>query len=371
MNGRLASLDVARGFDMLWIMGLSELVVKVCAALGYGPESAVAAQMEHLHWEGLHFIDLVFPTFLFIAGISFPYSLAKQRERGLSTGAVLKRIWRRVFVLFALGLVYNGILCRGPGNVVWGSVLARIGFGWGLAATLTVLVESVRVRVLVCAATLLGYWALCLFVGAPDNPTAGSLTLEGCFAGWVDRMVLPGKLTHPGVLSAQGVVPTLPGACTALLGIFTGEYVRQASGSGERKSATMLAASVGLALAGLLVAFGCGAYSFPIIKKIWSTSYVLVCAGYSLALFAICYFLIDVRGWWKRHLFFQVIGLNAITIYLAQAIVGFHQAKELLFGWLASLVPGGWNAVVLQAGYVILCWCFLYFLHRRKIYFKV
>ena len=98
-NGRLASLDVARGFDMLWIMGLSGLVIKVCAACGYGPETAIAAQMEHLHWEGLHFIDFIFPTFIFIAGISFPFSIAKQRESGFSSARSLGKIWKRVIAL--------------------------------------------------------------------------------------------------------------------------------------------------------------------------------------------------------------------------------------------------------------------------------
>ena len=370
-NGRLASLDVARGFDMLWIMGLAGLVVKVCAAFGYGPETAVAAQMEHPHWAGLHFIDFIFPTFIFIAGISFPYSIAKQRERGMTAMQSLAKIGRRTVTLILLGFIYNAMLCSGPADTVWGSVLARIGLSWGLAATLTVLVRSVRARAGICAAILVGYWALCVFVGAPDNPFADNLSMEGCFAGWVDRMLMPGRLTHPNLISSQGILSTLPAIVTAMLGIFTGEYVRGGAASGERKSAVMLGASAALVAAGLFVAFGCGSYSFPIIKKLWSTSYVLVCAGYSLALFTICYFLIDVKGWWKRYLFFQVIGLNAITIYLAQTVVGMHHAKEQLFAWIASFFPAGWDAVVLQVGYIAICWAFLCFLHRRRIYLKV
>lgn len=371
VGGRLASLDVARGFDMLWIMGLSGLVIKVCAAFGYGPETAIAAQMEHLHWVGLHFMDFIFPTFIFIAGISFPYSIAKQRERGMTTTQSVVKIWRRAVTLVLLGFVYNAMLYHGPAKTVWGSVLARIGLSWGLAATLTVLVRGVRARVWICAGILVGYWAVSVFVGAPDNPSADNLSMEGCFAGWLDRMLLPGKLTHPNLISAQGILSTLPAVATAMLGIFTGEYVRNNQASGERKSAMMFVASVLLVLAGVFVAFGCGSYSFPIIKKLWSTSYVLVCAGYSLALFTVCYFLIDVKGWWKRYLFFQVIGLNAITIYLAQTIVGVRQSKDLLFTWVSSFFPAGWDAVVLQLGYIAICWAFLYFLHKHKIYLKV
>lgn len=370
-SGRLASLDVARGFDMLWIMGFGKLVIAVCGAFGYGPDTAVAAHMDHPMWEGLHFIDFIFPTFIFIAGISFPYSLAKQRERGVSASRTLLKIWKRALVLVLLGSIHNAVLCKGPADAVWGSVLARIGLSWGAAATLTLLLPRFRARVLISAAILLGYWGLCVFVGAPDNPSAGPLSMEGCFAGWVDRMLMPGRLTHDGVISAQGILSTVPAVVTAMLGIFTGEYVRGAAASGERKSAVMMSASAVLVLAGFFTAYCCGPYSIPIIKKIWTTSYVLVCAGYSLALFAVCYFLIDVKGWWRSHLFFRVIGLNAITIYLVQSVVGVRQAKEMLFGWVSSLFPAGWDAVVLQFGYVAICWTLLYFLHKRKIYLKV
>ncbi len=356
---------------MLWITGLSRLVIVVCAAFGFGEETAIAAQMLHPRWEGLHFIDFVFPTFIFIAGISFPYSLSKQRARGVRTSSTLLKVWKRAAVLVALGLVYNAILYNGPAATIWGSVLARIGLSWAAAATIAVLMPSVRLRLCLAAAILAGYWALCLFVGAPDNPAAGNLTMEGCFAGWVDRMLMPGRLSHPGIISAQGILSTLPAVVTAMLGIFTGEYVRGDAASGERKSAIMMLAAGAFTLAGLFVAYGFGPYSFPIIKKLWSTSYVLVSAGYSLALFAVCYFLIDVKGWWRNPVFFRVIGLNAITIYLVQTVVGVRQTKETLFKWVSTFFPAGWDAVVLQLGYIAICWAFLYFLHKRKIYLKV
>ena len=146
-DDRLISLDVARGFDMLWITGLSKLVIVVCAAFGFGAETALAAQMLHPRWEGLHFIDFVFPTFIFIAGISFPYSLSKQRARGVPASRTILKIWKRAAVLVALGLVYNAILYKGPADTVWGSVLARIGLSWAAAATVAVLPEAEEVEV--------------------------------------------------------------------------------------------------------------------------------------------------------------------------------------------------------------------------------
>ena len=369
-SNRLESLDVARGFDMLWISGLSAFVVSFCNALGYGPETAVACQMRHPAWHGFHFIDLVFPTFIFIAGISFPFSLAKQRERGVGTGRIVARIVRRIIVLFMLGLVYNGFLKDGPASTVYGSVLGRIGLAWGCAALLSVFFRP-RVRVVIAVLVLLCYWLVGVCVSAPDHPGASPLSMEGCFAGWLDRQLLPGKLTVPGVISNQGVLSTLPAVVTALLGIFTGEYIRSSRDSGERKSLVLLLASVSMLLVGLLIAFGCGRFSFPLNKILWSPSFTLVSAACSLALFVVCYFLIDVKGWWKRTLFFRVIGMNALTIYLVQRVVGFYAARDFLFGGLASLFPDAWSPVVLRIGYIAVCWLFLYFLHRKGVYLKV
>ena len=367
---RLESLDVARGFDMLWISGLSALVVSVCKALGYGPETAVARQMEHPAWHGFHFIDLVFPTFIFIAGISFPFSLAKQREHGVGTRKIVARIFKRIIVLFLLGLVYNGILKDGPASTVYGSVLGRIGLAWGGAALLTVFLR-LHIRVALAVLILVGYWLVGVCLSAPDHSGASPLSMEGCFAGWLDRLLLPGKLTVPGVISYQGVLSTLPAVVTALLGVFTGEYIRLPRTSGERKSLVLVLASVFLLFAGLFIAFGCGRFSFPLNKILWSPSFTLVSAACSLALFAGCYFLTDVKGWWKRTLFFRVIGMNALTIYLVQRVVGFRPASSFLFGWLGSLAPAGWEPVVVDVGYIALCWLFLLVLYRNKLFFKV
>ena len=367
---RLHSLDVLRGFDMFWIMGGAGLATIVASLFNADAGRWVGEQMEHPNWIGLHFIDFVFPTFIFIAGVSFPYSLARQTEAGRSRADILLRIARRFLVLFALGLVYNGFLRHGPSDVVWGSVLSRIAVAWAGAAVLYVFC-SLRTRIAVAVCLLLGYWALFLAVGAPDHPEAGHFTMEGCIAGWVDRMVLPGKLTHPGVLSSQGLLSSFPAVVTGMLGMFAGEYVRGSTASGERKSLTMLAGALGLLALGLLVTFGFGAWSFPCIKKLWSPSYVLFCGSYSLAAFALFYWLVDVKCWWRHTLFFKVIGMNSITIYLAQAVVGFDGCTAKLFTWFSTLVPAALAPLVMSAGYVAVCWILLYFLYRRQIFLKV
>lgn len=369
MNKRLLSLDVLRGADMLFIMGFGVLIRKICTALGSG-DCAFAQQFRHVAWDGLHFEDMIFPLFLFIAGVTFPYSSAKKLENGASRAAVALNVLKRGVLLFAFGLVYNGILKNGPSDTVWMSVLGRIGIAWAFAALIRLYVPF-RGRIGLSAAILVGYWALLRFVGAPDHPEAFPLSPEGNLSGYLDRILLPGRLTVAGLYSNQGLLATLPAVVTALLGMFAGDYLKVSGHSGGRKAANMLSAAVGLAAVGLVVAFGCGTYSMPLNKILWSSSFVLVVGGYSLALLAVFYWFVDVKGWTGWTGFFRVIGVNSITIYMAQAVVDFHGVSKFFFGGAAKLVPETWAPVVLQTGYVVVCWCFLCFLDRKKIYLKV
>ena len=369
MNGRLLSLDALRGADMLFIMGFGVLIRKVCAALGFA-DCAFAQQFCHAEWNGLHFEDTIFPLFLFIAGVTFPYSSARKLEKGMSRAALVRDILRRALVLFALGLVYNGALKNGFADLVWGSVLGRIGIAWALAAVIYLFVP-LRRRLVLAVAILLGYWLVMRLVGAPDRPDAFPLSPEGNLSGYFDRLLLPGRLTRPGIISNQGTLSTLPAVVTAMLGMFVGEYVRRPAASGGRRTGVLLGAAAGLVAAGLLVAFGFGAYSMPINKILWSSSFVLVVGGYSVAVFAIFHWIVDVKGWSGWTGFFRVIGVNSITIYLAQAVVGFQGVSKFFLGGVAKLVPEAWAPVVLQAGYVAACWLFLWFLDRKNIHLKV
>ena len=160
---------------------------------------------------------------------------------------------------------------------------------------------------------------------------------------------------------------------TAMLGMFTGEFVRWARGkmSGGRQTALLFAAAAAFTAAGCLMAFGCGRWSFPIIKPIWSSSFALILGGYSIAMFALFYWLIDLKGCWKRTLFLRVVGLNAITIYVAQPLFSLNHTRTMLLGRFAGLFPEQFSGLFLEIGYLALCWLLLLFLHTRKIYLKV
>ncbi len=376
-EGRLESLDVLRGFDMFFIMGFATFVVKVCAALGFNSDFWLVRQMNHPEWLGLTHHDTIFPLFIFIAGASFPFSYAKQRENGASTAQVLWKILRRLAVLVLLGMVYERFFGAAARPFRFGSVLARIGIAGAAASVLYVFFRA-RTRVAVAAAILVGYWALTVFVGAPDTPGASHFTPEGNIAVYVDRTFLaPWSRLSPGTAELpfdnQGLVSTAASVVTAMLGMFAGEYVRGARGrvSGDRQTAVMLAAAAALAVAGCAVAWGFGKYSFPFSKVLWSPSFTLVVGAYSLAAFAAFYWLIDVRGVWRHTLFFRAIGLNAITIYLAQPLLGLSSLNTALFGRAARWFPAAWAGVFLGATYMLVCWSLLYVLYRKKLFLKV
>lgn len=364
MKKRLASLDILRGFDMFFIVGGAALIMAFCVWAGFGKECVLYRQMIHVRWHGLAFMDTIFPLFLFIAGAAFPFSLAGQRERGYGNRRIVLRIVKRALVLVVLGAVYNGVLSTPDfAHARYPSVLARIGLGWAGAALLTVFL-GVRARIGIAVATLAGYWALLRFVPSPDAaPGADPFALESCLATWVDSAVLPA-----GKFDPEGVLSTIPAVVTGLLGVFTGEFLRRhrAEDEGAKPTLVLLASAAALIAVGVV-----WANWFPINKKLWTSTFVLVVGGYSVAMLAAFHWLFDVRGWTRVGFFFKVIGMNSITIYLVKRIVGFDAANKLLFGGLAGLFAPEAGAVVLSVGFLVLVWVFLYFLYRKGLFLKV
>ena len=230
-----------------------------------------------------------------------------------------------------------------------------------------------RTRILVAVVILVWYWAFSLCIGAPDHPEAALYSPLGNISGWLDRLVFPsahfaeeGPYYNQGPLATLTVVPV-----TAMLGVFAGEILKSGRLSPERKALVLFAGGTALVALGCLVAYGCGPLSFPLNKKLWTSSYVLVAGGCSAALLALFYYLIDVRGWWRRTLFFTVIGMNSITIYVAQRLVDFRFTARFFLNGLAGALPASAGEVLLDVGYVAVCWLFLYFLHRKGVFLKV
>lgn len=363
---RLRSLDALRGFDMFFIMGGEAVVIGLAALFPVPFFNALAQQMHHVKWDGFSCYDMIFPLFLFIAGISFPFSLAKQREKGRKESTIYGNIIRRGLVLVVLGLIYNGLLNLDFANQRYGSVLGRIGLAWMFGALLFMHTKTVM-RIGITLLILVGYWLLLAFVPAPDGNGAGCFTMEGCLVGYIDRVCMPGRL-HLTVHDPEGLLSTVPAIATALLGMFTGEFVRLG-----RPGLTPARKALYLALAGvaLVVVGKVWSFTFPLNKNLWTSSFVCFVGGWSALLFALFYYVIDVKNCRKWTFFFTVIGMNSITIYMAQRIIDFGYTSDFLFGGLASLVPENARMLVGAVGFVAVSWLFLYFLYRKNIFLKV
>ena len=364
---RLQSLDALRGFDMFFIMGGAALLAALAQWAPCGFTEALAQQMDHVEWHGLAHHDTIFPLFLFIAGISFPFSLAKQRAGGKSEGAIHWKVIRRGLTLVLLGILYNGLLEHWNfSEARYASVLGRIGLAWMFAA-LIYLHSGWKSRSFITAAILVGYYLMVRFIPAPDGGGADVFSAQGSIVGYIDRILLPGKIYY-GNIDPEGILSTLPAIATALLGMFTGEWVKleRPGLTPGKKAAWMVVAGIAMLAVGLLWHL-----DFPINKKMWTSSFVLVVGAYSILMFALFYWLIDVRGWRKWTLFFTVIGMNPITIYLGQKFINFHYTSEKLTSGLIALLPESAQPFFTSAAYITACWLFLYILYRQRIFLKV
>lgn len=363
---RLVSIDALRGFDMFWIIGGDALMRAVCAWWGTPASAQLGEQFEHVDWEGFRFYDLIFPLFLFVVGVVIPFSLKKYQTGEHPRSLALRRTLRRVVLLFILAFLYNGIQRFDFANLRYAGVLQRITICYGVAA-IFYLFTRVRGQAIATVAILLGYWALLALVPAPETHKAGDYSKETNLAGYVDRQLLPGRImkSYYGYGDNEGLLSTIPAIATTLLGVLAGEWLLS-----RRRPAVKAA---GLLAAGALCAplgFLWGEH-FPIIKNLWTSSFVLVAGGFSLLLLGLFYLVIDVwkiRGW---SFFFVVIGMNAITIYMAQAIIPFRDIMEFFLVGALPLLSEAARPILAAVGVLAVKWLFLLHLYRTKTFLRV
>ncbi|MEY3911015.1 MAG: hypothetical protein RJB43_440 [Verrucomicrobiota bacterium] len=365
---RLLSLDALRGFDLFWIVGGHGILVALFKLTEWGWLGAIDAQLKHVDWNGFQAYDLIFPLFLFMAGVSTPYSLTRRLTEG-ARGEVIRKVIQRGLILVLLGIIYNnGLQWKGLENMRLGSVLGRIGLAGMFAQLIFVFNFEAPKRLWYwLAGILLGYWAVMSFGHAPGF-AAGDLTMEGNFASTVDRLLLPGKL-HKGIHDPEGLLAMIPAIGNALLGILAGLWLRRSAEevSGDRKAA-------GLAIAGvvLLAVGGLWSFVFPLNKNLWTSSFVLWTCGWSSLLLALFYWTIDVRGWARGFgAFFAVIGMNSVLIYMSAKFINFDFTGQALLGGLARAFPPAVASVVLVTGIFAVKWALFWFLKRQKIFLKV
>lgn len=358
---RVLAIDALRGFDMFWIIGADAVARSILGLMGTTRAAKLAEQFEHVQWAGFRFYDLIFPLFLFLVGCSLPFSLEKHRQSPTSAYA---RIARRVAALILLGLVANGLLKFELQDLRYAGVLQRIGICYGIGAFIY-LNTQLRGQLIGLVVILIGYWAILRFIPAPGG-IAGDLSMEGNLSGWLDRKLLPGKIMpqYYGYGDNEGILSTFPAIATVLSGILASHVLRSTIGNWQ-KVAYLACAGVACVYAGYLWNGW-----FPIIKNLWTSSFVLVTTGWSLILLAAFYAVIDVIGFKVWATVFVIIGVNAITIYIAQRFIDFKFMSQFFLAGVAR-ISGSYGPCVLLAGTLIGKLVFLAVLFRHKIFLRV
>ncbi len=364
VSQRLYSLDALRGFDMFWIMGAAGVFGNIAKITGSPIWGGIAAQMTHPAWDGFLMFDLIFPLFLFMAGVSTPFSIDSQRAKGKSREQLLFRVIKRGLLLVIIGVIYNNKLQLMPiENIRFPSVLGRIGLAYMLA-NIIYLYAGKTFQYVWFIGIVIGYWLLLKFTSAPGF-AMGDLTMEGNFASFIDRSILPGKL-YLGIHDPEGLMATIPAISTGLLGIFTGNLLRSDKFTQTRKA--LLMAIVGVLLLGVAQLWN---LDFPINKNLWSSSFVFHVGGISLLLMSLFYYVIDVLGYKKWAFFFKVIGMNSILIYISGVFINWAYTTTAFFGWMGQLVGEPYDIVVLGVCTIFVKWMFLYLLYQKKTFLRV
>jgi predicted acyltransferase len=363
---RLHSLDAMRGFDMFWIIGGEGIFIGLATLTGWPLFQWWAGQLEHVPWHGFRFYDMIFPTFLFIAGISFPFSMAKRTAMNDSRKSIYLHVLSRGLILVLLGIVYNNGVKFDFAHLRYGSVLGRIGLAWMFAAIIF-MNTKLSFRIVWFWALLIGYWLLLLLFPAHDLGSTDVFSREGNLTSYIDRLLMPGKL-YLGNHDPEGILSTIPAIGTALLGMFTGEFLlsKYLNDKPLKKVLYLVSAAVVLMIIGKIWNI-----AFPINKNLWTSSFVCFVGGLSLLLFSVFYLIIDVWQYKKWAFFFVVIGMNPITIYLTERIVNFRATTKFFFGGLTALVPETWAPLIDGIGITAVAWVFLYILYKKKIFLKV
>lgn len=393
---RLVSVDALRGFDMFWIVGGAK-VASALDQLHAGPVvSMLAAQLKHAEWEGFRFYDMIFPLFLFLVGVSIVLSMDRALAKSGRKTAFL-RVLRRSALLFAIGVFYNGGLTRAWPDVSFAGVLHRIALCYFIAATLYMLLPR-RGIAIAAAVFLVGYWAMLMFVPFPDvnlkhaaltkiesqaqaktpqellagvsATTRGTLDEGHNLTNYVDFRFLPGRDLNL-YYNNEGLLSTIPAAATTLFGIMAG-WILVSQRLGERQKVWWLLAggAVGVAL-GILWGL-----QFPIIKRIWTSSFCLVASGCAAMFLAAFYLVVDVWRWRKWCTPFLWIGTNAITIYLAANLVDFGAIANRFVGgdvktFLDTHLAMGTGVLIAAFVGLLLPVLLVRFLYLHKIFLRL
>ena len=373
---RVVSIDALRGFDMFWIVGGHGLVLSLAGAMTSTkePPAWLKTQMAHTHWIGFSCWDLINPLFLFISGVSMAFSFEKHLASGQPHRLMYRRMASRFVLLWIFGMMVQGDLLKLDWDVLrpFTNVLQTIACGYVVTGLMLLHVPR-RFHVWITATLLIGYWLLMAWVPVPGLGT-GVLEEDRNLATWIDISIL-GSHAYKHTVS-EGVytvhyayfLPIMTFSAIMMLGMYAGQWLSSMR-SPRRKLLGLVVAGVGSLALGWLWSFW-----FPIIKPLFTSSMVLWASGWSLLLLALFYGLIDMLRWRAWAFFFVVIGANALFAYMVSHVFGAQisgMSGALFTGLARHLQPFGLSSFTWSFGYVLIIWLLLWFLYRRKLFWRV
>lgn len=354
MNQRLASLDILRGLDMFLLLFLQPVAICILAHIDAPWAAAVARQLDHEVWEGFRFWDIIMPLFLFMSGASIPFAFAKYQESGQRPW---RKIFRRVIILFLLGMLVQGnLLSLDPGRItIYVNTLQAIAIGY-LIASIIYLYLPTRGQIPATLALLLAY--------SIPMSLWGDFSCEGNLANIIDAAILGSFRGDP---SYTWIYTSLVFGVTVLLGLFAGEIMKRAKGAEERPRAALTLLIVGLVLVAVAYLWS---FETPIIKRIWSGSMTLLSGGYCFILMAAFYWIVDCRGISRGLNWLKIYGMNAITAYCIGEIINFRSVVESVSFGLKPILGDFYRCWLTFGNFAILFLILLY-MYRRRIFVKI
>lgn len=360
---RLMSIDALRGFDMFFIIGGARIFTSLHDVFDRPATAWIRTQLTHVKWEGFRFEDLIMPLFLFIVGVVMPFSFQKRLDAGQSKLRLYLHILKRTIILFILGMIAQGHLLEFDISKlhIYSNTLQAIAAGYIISAII-MLNLGIRWQIAATGILLLLFWALMMLVPVPGHG-AGVLTPDGNLAIYIDRIIF-GHFIDGTEPPYTWILSSMTFACTVMLGVMAGHLLRLDK-AGIRKVLWLLAAGGGCIVAGLVWNL-----FFPIIKHLWTSSFVLFSGGLCYVLLALFYLVIDVLGFREWAFGFVVIGTNAIAVYMATHLIDFHNIGGVFVGGLEKYAGNWYPFIYALAGFAVV-WLILWWMYRKKTFIKI
>lgn len=361
---RIEALDIFRGITMAGMILVNDP----------GIPTSVYAPLEHAAWNGITPTDFIFPSFIFIVGVSVVLSLSGQLQKGVAKKAIIMKICRRAVTLYLIGVFLSILPTFNLASLRYTGVLQRISIVF-FCCSLLYLFTSRTFQIRLAIFILITYFLVMTFVPVPGY---GYAILEPGknLAAWVDSFLLPGKM-YQGTWDPEGLLSTFTAVVTGIIGMLTGHFLLSKQ-TAERKIIWLFFAGfISFAIANGWHWF------FPINKNLWTSSFVLYMAGLDCMILAGLYFLIDILGVKKWATFAKVFGSNAIAAYLASEFfydiiyfkVGGIHGTSLNDIIIRAVIPSGSSLEMISfiwaLLYVVLCFIPVYILYKKKIFLKI